>query len=454
MRVAYFSPLNPQRSGISDYSEELLPHLAAAGAEIDLFVDGFAPSNPAVAERFPVFDYRREPGRLRELHAYDAALYHVGNDHRYHEGLYEAALAHPGVVVLHDFALQNFFLGLARARGDWGVYLDELEACHGAAARAEAEETLRRGGTPSAAGAPLSFPLNRRLADAADGVVVHSEWARSRLALIAPAVPVARINLPVVPSDAMTDEAGAVSDAAAGGDAAARGDAAAGGRRTVQIASFGHVTTEKGIERALAALAALGEGYDFHYTLVGQPDGFDVGGLVRSRGLSGRVTVTGFVTLAEFKARIRATDIAINLRERTVGETSASVCRIMAAGVPVLVSDVGWFAELPDDAVVKIDAGRAADSQLRAFLARLISDEPLRRRIGENARRHILAEHAIERSAAAYLDFLSETVRLRQRRRLTRRVSKELAALGVAPEDESILRRVASEVVRLTPAEG
>ena len=442
MRVAYFSPLNPQRSGISDYSEELLPHLAAAGAEIDLFVDGFAPSNPAVAERFHWFDYRREPGRLRQLPAYDAALYHVGNDHRYHAGIYAAALAHPGVVVLHDFALQNFFLGLARERGDWRVYLDEIEACHGAAARDEAEATVRRGGTPSAAGAPLSFPLNRRLANAAEGVIVHSEWARSRLARVAPAVPVARINLPVTPTDA------------AAGDAATDDAATARGRRTVQIASFGHVTTEKGIERALAALAALGEGYDFHYTLVGQPDGFDVAGLVRSCGLSGRVTVTGFVTLAEFEARIRATDIAINLRERTVGETSASVCRIMAAGVPVLVSDVGWFAELPGDAVVKIDAGRAADSQLRAFLARLIADEPLRRRVGQNARRHILAEHAIERSAAAYLDFLSETVRLRQRRRLTRRVSTELAALGVEADDESILRRVAAEVVRLTPAEG
>ena len=55
MRVAYFSPLNPQPSGISDYSEELLPHLAA-GAEIELFVDGFAPSNAALVSRFPVHE--------------------------------------------------------------------------------------------------------------------------------------------------------------------------------------------------------------------------------------------------------------------------------------------------------------------------------------------------------------------------------------------------------------
>ena len=44
MKLAYFSPLSPQRSGISDYSEELLPYLAE-GSEIALFVDGFQPAN-------------------------------------------------------------------------------------------------------------------------------------------------------------------------------------------------------------------------------------------------------------------------------------------------------------------------------------------------------------------------------------------------------------------------
>lgn len=35
-RIAYFSPLPPTRSGIADYSAELLPHLAQA-AQITLF---------------------------------------------------------------------------------------------------------------------------------------------------------------------------------------------------------------------------------------------------------------------------------------------------------------------------------------------------------------------------------------------------------------------------------
>jgi glycosyltransferase involved in cell wall biosynthesis len=440
LRLAYFSPLTPQRSGISDYSEELLPHLAD-GAEIDLFTDGFAPANAALRERFKFYDYRAAPDQLSRLREYDAAVYHMGNDHRYHAGIYAAARAFPGVVVLHDYALQHFFLGLARERGDLNIYLDELGACHGRRARAEAERALRRGAEPSCFAQPLAFPLNCRLARDAEGIIVHSRWSRARLAEVAPATPVAVVNHHVIAGPRAEDEA--------------RGSQAvddAGGRRVVEIASFGHITSEKGVGRVLAALAALKSDYEFRFTLVGAPDHFDVRELVRAHGLTDRVHVTGYVALAEFKARLKSCDVAINLRERTVGETSGSVCRAMAAGVPVIVSNVGWFAELPDDCVIKIDAGEAGDAQLRAYLARLIADEHLRRRIGENARRHALDAHGIERSAAEYLEFIRRVVAGRARRRFVGGIATELAACGVREDDDEILRGVATDVTRLARA--
>ena len=49
-----------------------------------------------------------------------------------------------------------------------------------------------------------------------------------------------------------------------------------------------------------------------------------------------------------------ACDVLVNLRSPTMGETSGAVIRGLALGKPMLVSDVGWFSELPDDAVLKI----------------------------------------------------------------------------------------------------
>src|SRR5207253_1158353 len=108
--------------------------------------------------------------------------------------------------------------------------------------------------------------------------------------------------------------------------------------------------------------------------------------------------------------------------------------------------------ELPDNALVKIDAGAHADELLRAYLERLIEDAPLRSALGANARRHVIAEHDIGRSAEGYLSFIRETVAARPRRRLLAGLSSELSALGVRPDaDKEFVRGVASEVAALAP---
>lgn len=435
LRLAYFSPLNPRRSGISDYSEELLPHLARE-AEIDLFVEGFKPSNPELTGQFRWFDYRAEHDALSRLGTYNAVIYHLGNDHRYHAGIYDAARAFPGIVVLHDFALHTFFLGLAQARENINIYLDELEACHGAQVRSQVEELLRRGRTSPAQEQAVLFPLNQRIARNAEALIVHSEWSRSRLAAITPAVPIAKINHHVLPEDTRPRSPSAQEEQRQG---------------RIEIASFGHITTEKGIERILRVLASLAQSFDFHYTLVGQPDGFDVSASVKAYGLSGRVTVTGHVSMEEFKERIKACDIAVNLRERTVGETSGSVCRVMAAGVPAIVSNIGWFAELPAEAVLKVDLGENADAMLRAALHKLMDDAPLRAQLGINARRFVANEFAIEKSAESYLTFIRDVVTKRTRRRFIRKVATEMSLMGIQPADADLLRSVSGEIARLMP---
>jgi 2-polyprenyl-3-methyl-5-hydroxy-6-metoxy-1,4-benzoquinol methylase/glycosyltransferase involved in cell wall biosynthesis len=433
MKLAYFSPLGPQRSGISDYSEELLPHLAA-GAEVTLFVDGFHPLNRELTSRFEVCDYRRQRARLRQLEGFDAVVYHMGNDHRYHAGILEAMQQRSGIVVFHDFAFQDFFLGLARDRGDIRLYLDEVEICHGEIARKEVAEALARGALPSLLARPIDFPLNCRIANSAEGIIVHSEWSRARFAGIAPAVPLARIAMPVKFSARSRPPQSSVKE--------------------VKIASFGLITPGKGIEQSLRALSVLKQTHRFRYSLVGETNPyFDVRAMVRRYGMENCVEVTGHVTLEEFKRRIDETDIALNIRERTVGETSASLCRLMAAGVCSVVAEAAWYAELPNDAVVKIPLDSSTDKLLLAYMERLIEDQSLRTSIGENARRHALDEHNPERRAADYLAFIREVISGRPRRKIIAEVSNELSLLGVKPADEFFLRGVAEDLATIIPAD-
>ena len=222
----------------------------------------------------------------------------------------------------------------------------------------------------------------------------------------------------------------------------------------VRIASFGLITPDKGIERALRALSALRNEFSFHYTLVGPAGNFpELPQLIERYHLQDRVTVTGHVSLAEFEKRIAETDIAINLRERPVGATSGSLCRIMASGVPAVVSNVGAFSELPDSTVVKVEPDQYADPLLEAYLRELNKNPRLRRQIGRNARRHVVANHKIEASAASYLEFIRKVIARRPRRQLVNSVANELSQLGLQSRNDSLLRSVAADLAVLAPME-
>src|SRR5262247_271918 len=106
MRVAFFSPLPPARSGIADYSEALVEQLRK---RVDLQV--FASAAPA-------FDA-------------DIAVYQIGNN-GFHGFVYETALEHPGIVVLHESNLHHLIADITINRGHWDSYVRECEYDGGA----------------------------------------------------------------------------------------------------------------------------------------------------------------------------------------------------------------------------------------------------------------------------------------------------------------------------------
>ena len=96
-----------------------------------------------------------------------------------------------------------------------------------------------------------------------------------------------------------------------------------------------------------------------------------------SLGLSGSVVVTGQIDTAGFLAWAGRATVAVQLRERWNGEASGSIGECVVAGVPLMVADLGWMHELPDDCVVKVDPGTTA-AQLGDMIAAVLLDEDRR----------------------------------------------------------------------------
>lgn len=385
LRLDYVSPLPPVRSGIADYSADLLPRLAERQEIAELRVVRL-PEQPvaaAVEERWrPVA--AEETGRDGRL-----PLYQMGNN-PYHEGVLDLALERPGVVTLHDLVLHHLLVELTLSRGVLEPYLQRLERDHGWIGRAVG--TTRRWGGYTDAGL-FALPAHRTLLRRQRGVLVHSAWAASVIAEDDPEVAVRTVPMGVpLPADAGPP----------GGPAAREARRRLGLPETAPLlGSFGFQTP---IKRTVAAVRALArrELAGVHLLVVGEASPqVDLAGEAERAGVAERVHVTGFVDAATFQRALAACDLALNLRYPTAGETSASLLRLLAAGRGAVVSDYAQFRELPAEAVVRVPLGDGEEEELARRAAALLADPERLRAMGRSARAHVASEHAPERASAA-----------------------------------------------------
>jgi len=183
------------------------------------------------------------------------------------------------------------------------------------------------------------------------------------------------------------------------------------GRRAAFLC-VGNWVERKGIHSLLEAFAELpADAGKLH--LAGDPDAepryaHRIRARLASPDLSGRVVVHGTLPLSAVAALYEAADAFVlpSLREpygTVYGEA-------MAAGLPV----VGWRAgNLPYLAEHEREGLVLEPGDLRGLtraLARLADDEPLRRRLGESARRRALARPTWEESAALFFGAIREAL--------------------------------------------
>jgi glycosyltransferase involved in cell wall biosynthesis len=231
--------------------------------------------------------------------------------------------------------------------------------------------------------------------DSSLGIIVHSQQARRQIAAHNPRSPIAVVPAPIETYSGQLlsrQELGCPDEA-------------------LVFVSAGQVTGRKQVDLALEAFARLRDDFpQALYVIVGEGrgGGQDLDGALQRWGLQDTVICTGYVTMQEFISWIAAADVMINLRYPTIGETSATALRGLVAGRPVIVSDHGWCAELPDDVCIKVPPNDV-DAVLQA-MRRLARDEVLRREVGHRAADYARREHSPACAAQRYVDFIESVL--------------------------------------------
>lgn len=403
MRIAWFSPMLPARTGVAVCSEELVPHLAR-DHQVDAYVDEdvatarrAAPAAAAESRDWNLYPAHDFPWRHRQT-PYDLVVYQLGNSAR-HDYLWPYLFRYPGLAVLHDVHLHHARAALLMRQRRADDYRAEFAAM--SPSSSDAAELAVAGFDSQLL---YEWPFTGLVVAASRMTAVHTGPLRDQLRAACPEARIEQIRL----------GHGVLLDAA---DVAARGGAARRQLgipdRSVVFGVFGGLTPEKRISRILETFEAiLPYVHSAHLLLAGAPaDHYDVEAAVRRPALDGRVTVTGYLDSDDaLTGCIAASDVTLNLRWPTAREVSGPWLRCLAAGRASVVTDLAHTADVPaldPRTWTCTAAGTAApvtvaidlqDETHSLFLAmrRLAQDSALRDAIGTAARAYWKQEHAPE----------------------------------------------------------
>jgi glycosyltransferase involved in cell wall biosynthesis len=367
LRLAWFSALPPTRSGIADYSVELLP-LLARHFDVTIYHEELAAVDASLRAQFDIRPITHFP---RDFYDIDIPLYQMGNHPQHQAALYEIMRSYPGILVLHDFALTDFM---------W--HNDAERAYQWESDLATLFEVRHR---------PIlhqrdALPLNRRLLELSLGVIVHSQYA-AQMVRATSSTPVQYAPLLVQkPADSFVVTP-----------------------HPLTFAMVGIVNRDKHLDLCLRCFGRIhAEHPDVQFTIIGQPAGVDVAEQIAALPVATQQNVThkGYVPdKTAFHQAIADTDIVLALRHPTQGETSAGALRALSLGKPVIVFEQGWYAELPGDVAVQVDV--MDEDGVEAAMRRLL-DAQLREQMSLASADFIENKHAPIAIAAKYAAFIEQ----------------------------------------------
>jgi glycosyltransferase involved in cell wall biosynthesis len=359
LKVAYYSPLPPERSGIADYSALLLP---------------------ALKRRIDVTVVARGVGKApRGTHV---ALYQLGNNPDAHGWIVDALEQRSGLVVLHDFVLHHLMAGLTIGRGNPEAYLGAMQRDAGVIGRMLAHGVVDHLLPPIWEERAADFPLAGGVLDRADGLICHSRYVEEQARAYGYEGPIWVVPMPAWPSV----------------DLGAR--LAPEGRFPI-VACLGHLNFAKRIPQLLDAFELLR--CRFPDALLVLAGGVAPGMRLDQAKLGDGVLLLDHQDESDLWQLLADCDVCVNLRWPTMGETSGMAIRALSLGKPLIVSDAGWFSELPDSVAAKVPVDEFEVATLAAMLERLAEDDDLRKPMGAAAAEYARREHDLDHVADLYV---------------------------------------------------
>ena len=426
-KMAYVSPLPPERSGISQYSAELLPALARH-YDIEVIVAQQAISDPWVNANCPV---RSVQWFQQHASDYERVLYQFGNS-PFHSHMFELLRQYPGVVMLHDFFLSGVLAHEEISGTLPGAWTNALYHSHGY--RALVDRCTESGFSI----AKERYPCNLEVLQNARGVIVHSEYSRS----------LARHWYPGQTSNAWAVIPPLRKVFLANNRLAARKSLGIS-EDIFLVCSFGFTDPTKCNDSLIDAWFAsrLGSDHKCLLIFVGENHGGEYDQrlfeMIRRYGLKDRILITGWTDAETYSNYLSAADVGVQLRTLSRGEASRAILDCMSYGLATVTNANGSTGELPRNTVWMLP-DEFNNVELAGALETLWQEAERRRQLASRAREVIRTHH----NPCFCADQYSQAIEAFYQRATTDQhaLVKAIAALDQLPSNDTALGLLASSI--------
>lgn len=439
MRVAWLTPLS-KRTGISRYSVSAVKALSAR-IDMDVWTTSNADNFPL--EGTPVYEISLDENTFARLRGYDLVIYNMGNNIDFHYEIYEVYKHIKGLVVIHDRIMHHFFSGCYLDRvNDPDTYSSTMRFYYGSEGRKSAERSLSLFPPVWQTDEVARYPMLEILLWNAYGAVVHSRDLFQHLS-IASTIPVRNIPHPFY---VYTHDQIPVS----------KKDLNIPDDKTI-ILQYGHITPNKNVHKVIETISESPGLLDTVFFIIAGDNettyGSKVKKMVQEKGLQSTVLLTGYISDALLHDYISSADICINLRFPATEGSSGSLIEQLFFRKPVIATDIGFFAEVPDDCILKV-APPIEKNELSEAISLLVKDTYMREKMAASGNEFAMKNFSPDHYAKCFVKFISEVLSSKPAIDLIDTVADEISNFVSPQKSEGFIDGISSELETITGSKG
>lgn len=313
----------------------------------------------------PIFDWRDQVAVENFIAKSDECIFHIGNSFEFHRGGIYWLEKKAGIVCLHDFFLGNLFHSWSAENGNEANLI--IKNIYG-------EDAVDKFFIASSKSSFIQdlieiAPMTEWICSQACAVVTHSELGCDRVLVSCPGA--VRIVPLAYKTEIQTPKSYVHNKKV---------------NQKFKMLSFGQVNENK---RIRSVIEAIGKSpmlrNSCEYVVVGlitQAMERDLLKLATQFGVE--ICIRGEVCDLELQNALTESDLVCCLRWPATETASASAIEAMQRGRPIVVTDVGFYKNIPSNCAIKINPQNEIE-ELKSALERLLADDEYRHSIADAA---------------------------------------------------------------------